>query len=184
MEDVELRVVENDDGSTKLEGYAAVFNKWSSNLGGFKETIERGAFTEALEDADVRGLVDHDAGRIIGRTAAGTMRLTEDKRGLKYSIDLPDTTVGRDIATSVRRGDISGSSFAFRVFPDGDTWAEKKNVMERTITKVSELFDVGPVTYPAYPDTTVATRSLDEWKASQPDPDNALAIKVRLAEES
>jgi HK97 family phage prohead protease len=107
----ELRATDN--GKT-IAGYAAVFNDVADIGGSFREIIAPGAFKDTL-GGDVRALVDHDSGRVIGRSTAGTLRLNEDDKGLKVEIDLPDTSDGRDLAVSLTRGDISGMSFGFRV---------------------------------------------------------------------
>jgi len=162
FEDMELRVEEGDN--PKLIGYGAVFDRWSVDLGGFREKITPGAFAEALKTSDVRGLKNHDANLILGRTPK-TMRLKETSVGLRYEIDVPNTTTGRDTLEEVRRGDISGSSFAFTVPKGGDEWQYPDNaIAERTINAVNYLYDVSVVTTPAYPDTTVASRSLDEFR--------------------
>ena len=105
----ELR--EGDKGKT-IAGYAAVFNEETDIGGAFREIIAPGAFKGTL-DRDIRALVDHDSGRVIGRSKAGTLRLNEDSHGLAVEVDLPDTTDGRDLAVSLSRGDISGMSFGF-----------------------------------------------------------------------
>ena len=120
------------DGEKKtLRGYAAVFNSDADIGGSFVERIMPGAFANTLKDADVRALIDHDSGRVIGRSSAGTLRLVEDERGLAVEIDLPDTSDGRDIATLVERGDIDGMSFGFRV--THDEWDETSNPPQRSI---------------------------------------------------
>jgi len=161
MTEGELRV--SDDDATKIEGYTAKFNKWSSNLGWFREKIDPGAFDGVLND-DVRALKNHDPNLILGRTKSKTLRLKVDKTGLHYSVDVPNTTTGSDTVEEIRRGDISGNSFAFTVAED--SWNYDTEPMERTIIRCDQLFDVGPVCYPAYPDTTVAARSLDAHKAA------------------
>ena len=163
VEDVELRV--SDDENPKITGYAAKFGKWSLDLGGFREKIKSGAFDEALkrDDADVRALKNHDSNLILGRTTSGTLRLNTNSVGLQVEIDPPDTNTGRDTVEEIRRKDITGMSFAFTTAEDDWKYLEDGNV-ERTIIKVGELFDVGPVTYPAYPDTSVAARSMDAHK--------------------
>ncbi len=163
MADIELRVVDDEDGRpSKIEGYAAVYNRDSLDLGGFIERIRPGAFTNALSESDVRALVNHDSNLLLGRTASGTLHLTETKRGLKFSVDLADTQAARDAATNIKRGDMDGSSFAFSV--EEDAWSIKDGKDFREIVEFKRIFDVGPVTYPAYPDTTVAARSLDAWR--------------------
>ena len=150
---VEIRV-HTEGGQQKITGYAAVFDSLSEDLGNFRETIKHGTFKRALaENQDVRGLVDHDSSKIIGRTEAGTMTLVEDEKGLKYSIDVPDTQAGRDVVTSIKRGDVSGSSFAFTVV--ADNWRTEDGQEIRELTDV-DLFDVGPVAFPAYPATVTA----------------------------
>ena len=159
-EDLEMRI-EGDDEAKKLVGYAAKFNKWSEKLYWFREKIAPGAFADALKTSDVRALKNHDPNLILGRSASGTLRLEENKVGLKFEIDIPDTNTGRDTAEEVRRGDITGCSFAFVVEEDSWKYDTDDGVDERTIIKVKQLFDVGPVTYPAYPDTSVAARDVD-----------------------
>jgi HK97 family phage prohead protease len=98
-----------------LVGYAAVFNS-DADIGGYwVERIMPGAFTASLKTADVRALINHDTGRVIGRVQAGTLRLAEDDKGLRVEIDVPNTTDGNDLWELVSRGDISGMSFGFCV---------------------------------------------------------------------
>ena len=167
----ELRAVQLPDGQAgapKIVGYAAVFNTRSDLLGGFfVELIAPGAFDEVLTQ-DTRGLFNHDPNYLLGRTTSGTLRLSVDARGLAYEIDTPNTQTIRDLVVEpLKRGDMSGSSFAMRVAPGGDTWHEEDGVVIRTIYKVAELRDVGPVSFPAYPDSSAAQRSLDAWKQAQ-----------------
>ena len=153
------------DGEKKtLRGYAAVFNSDADIGGSVVERIMPGAFANTLKDADVRALIDHDSGRVIGRSSAGTLRLVEDERGLAVEIDLPDTSDGRDLATLVERGDIDGMSFGFRV--THDEWDETSNPPQRSIHEV-QLREVSAVTWPAYADTELAMRSLDKAGKSQ-----------------
>ena len=173
---IETRVFDSqelraDTESRTVTGYAAVFGMQSEDLGGFIEEIAPGAFNGVLGD-DVRALVNHDESRILARTRSGTLRLSVDERGLAYAFDVPNTTYGNDLLESIRRGDITQSSFGFQV--DADEWTKADGeMMRRTIKKVKRLFDVSPVTYPAYPDTTVALRSLaqaqEEEKPGLPD---------------
>lgn len=147
--------------SNMLVGYASVFNLKSQDLGGFYEIIAPGAFNDVLEN-DVRALFNHNENFVLGRTKSGTLRLSTDETGLRYEIDLADSNMANDIARSVERGDIDGSSFAFRI--ESDLWEEDSegNII-RIITKIASLRDVGPVTYPAYLDASVAKRSLNEF---------------------
>jgi len=145
-------------------GHAAVFNSLSENLGGFRERIRTGAFREAIDQDDIRALFNHNPDYILGRNRSGTLKLSEDERGLAIEIDPPDTNVARDLIASMKRGDVTQMSFGFSVKPDGQEWAEDDDGMIiRTLTNV-RLFDVSPVTYPAYPETDVAVRSLQGWR--------------------
>jgi HK97 family phage prohead protease len=171
----ELRA--GDNGKT-IAGYAAVFNEETDIGGSFREIIAPGAFKGSLE-SDVRALVDHDSGRVIGRSKAGTLRMKEDEHGLAVEIDLPDTTDGRDLAVSLERGDISGMSFGFRV--THDEWDETKEIPTRTIRAV-ELFEVSAVAFPAYDGTDLALRSRDAAKGEREKAEhNAAQARARIA---
>lgn len=141
----------------RFEGYAARFNEWSEDLGGFRERIAPGAFAKAIATDDVRALFNHDANYVLGRTGAGTLRLQEDERGLRFEIDAPDAGWARDLHKSVERGDISQCSFAFEV--QAEEWARGERLDERTLKEV-KLYDVSIVTYPAYEATSVSARSM------------------------
>jgi HK97 family phage prohead protease len=162
---VEIRAAE--DGRQIITGYAAKFGVQSEDLGGFVEVIDKHFFDSVLGD-DVRALINHDANLVLGRTEAKTCRLSIDAVGLRYEIDPPNTSYANDLAESLRRGDISQSSFAFRVDyeNDGDTWIydSGKDLYIRTLIKCKRLYDVSPVTYPAYQQTEadVSQRSLDK----------------------
>lgn len=171
----ELRA--GDNGKT-IAGYAAIFNDVADIGGSFREIIAPGAFTDTLGD-DIRALVDHDSGRVIGRSKAGTLRLNQDEKGLAVEIDLPDTTDGRDLAVSLTRGDISGMSFGFRV--THDEWDETGDIPTRTI-KAVELFEVSAVAFPAYEGTELALRSLNDIKSEREKAEhNAAAARARIA---
>jgi len=181
----EIEVRSDDDGKRQvITGYAAVFGSYSQDLGGFVEIIKPGAFRQALaEDQDVRALIDHDSRLILGRTKSGTLRLTEDDRGLHYEIDVPDTQAGRDVVTSIRRGDISGSSFSFTVRGvDGDSWREEGDRVIRELRSV-DLYDVSPVTYPAYKATDASATIRALRAARQSTTANSTAsLRLRLIE--
>ena len=154
-EPIELR--KSGDKITAV-GYAIVYNRLSANMGGFVEMAAPGLADKTIQEQDIRALVDHDISKIIGRSGAGTLRLESDGTGLRYEIDLPDTTVGRDIAVSLDRGDVVGSSFGFRALED--EWSETEQGFPLRTLKQIVLRDVGPVTFPAYPDASAALRSL------------------------
>lgn len=156
--------VTRDDSATRIQGYAAVFNEIADIGGFFREKIAPGAFSGVLGN-DVRALRDHDPTLILGRTKAGTLRLSEDARGLKIEIDLPDTQVARDLAVSMERGDVNQMSIAFRVAEE--EWDNAADLPLRTVKRVEELLDVSVVTYPAYEQTEANLRSSDEVFASR-----------------
>lgn len=163
IQDLELRM---DGDKPTVVGYGAVFNSESNDLGGFREYIAPGAFDGRLED-DVRFLVNHDANLILARTTNGTLRLSVDEKGLRYEADLPNTSTARDLMELLKNGTISQSSFAFTV--EDDSWELKDGMNIRTINKVSQLYDVSSVTYPAYnaASSSVALRSMEEWKEKE-----------------
>jgi HK97 family phage prohead protease len=154
---IELRFAAGEGARTAV-GYAAVFNS-PTNIGDyFREVIAPGAFRNAIND-DVLALRDHDRGRLLGRVGAGTLRLAEDETGLASEIDLPDTTDGRDAAVLIDRGDVKGMSFSFRSLRE--EWDETTVPLPtRTIFEL-ELYEVTVTACPAYPDTTIAMRSLE-----------------------
>lgn len=140
------------DGRT-FTGYAAIFNSDSEPMGGFTERIAPGAFRRSLTSHgwDIKLLANHDPGRVLGSTRAKTLRITENDRGLYVEATLPDNTDGRDIAESIRRGDIDSMSFGFTTQPGGDTWSADGKI--RTLTDV-KLYEVSIVAWPAYSSTT------------------------------
>lgn len=165
-----------------IVGYAAVFGGEADIGGSFREIIAPGAFTETLKTADVRAYFDHDRGRVLGRAKAGTLRLSEDEKGLAVEIDLPDTSDGRDVRALLERGDVDGMSFGFVV--THDEWDERSNPPTRTIHAV-DLREVSVVSEPAYGDTSIALRGLEQArKASQADraEHNRLMAEARIAE--
>ena len=155
------------DASRKIRGYAIVFHSLSQNLGGFREIIMPSAVDRTLTEAlDVRALVDHDSGKVIGRTRSGTLVLRKDKKGLKVEIDPADTSYGRDILEVVKRGDVSGMSFAFRTLTDEWRMEDGETIREVHDMTISE---VSIVSFPAYQQTSVevAQRSLEAFRSTQ-----------------
>lgn len=172
-----------DDGGMTITGHASVFDE-PYELWGFREQVSRGAFKKSLKEADVAALWNHDPNVILGRNKSGSLRLTEDERGLYYEVDLPDTQAARDLYTLIQRGDVYQSSFAFEVVKESWDYpkGEAKDLPLRTIKEV-RLYDVSPVTYPASPSTDVdvarAVRSLAE--AMGVDPHDAQSVPDLLA---
>lgn len=140
-----------ENNSRIVTGYAAVFNSRTLLWEGLEEMIASGAFSRALSSgADIRCLFDHDWSKVLGRTKSGTLRLEEDDRGLKFEVELPNTTVANDLIESMNRGDINQCSFGF--IPTEETWDYNTDPVLRTVNEV-ELFEVSIVSLPAYQDT-------------------------------
>lgn len=153
---IELRA-EGDRKSPRLAGYAAVFNSPSQDLGGFTEIVRPGAFARSLRSGrDPLALVQHMPQLVLGRRSAGTLRLSEDARGLAFEIDVPDTTAARDLLVSVERG----ASFAFSTPAGGDRWEVRDGKVVRELIDV-DLHEVTVTAQPAYLDTSVARRSFE-----------------------
>lgn len=180
----EVRAEQAADEPTRIIGYGSVFNCRSEPLWGFREIIKPGAFDDVLGD-DVRGLFNHDPNYILGRSSANTLTLAVDERGLQYTILAPDTQTIRDLVIApMKRGDISQSSFAFRVAPDGERWFEdEEGIVIREVSKFSRLFDVSPVTYPAYQEADSGVRSLKAWQEARDSGALQKAINQRMARE-
>ena len=151
-----LEIRKQAAGPGTIAGHAAVFNSLSVNLGGFREKIDPGAFKRTIKESDIRALFNHDANQVLGRNKAATLRLTEDEQGLAIEIDPPDTQAARDLTVLIERGDVSQMSFGFRTITD--RWETQGGEQIRTLEEV-DLFDVSPVTFPAYPETDVALRA-------------------------
>jgi len=203
-----LSIERRDDGASVIVGYGAVFyvpgdktteyELWKGPGGesGAVERIRAGCFSRAIrEKQDCRGLYNHDDDYVLGRVGNGTLRLTEDQKGLRYEVDAIDANDVQDLCKKIGRGDIPGSSFSF--VPTKVTWeTDKATGMEIRWIEDCDLFDVGPVTYPAYAGTTTAVRSQDsesirkefearkaeQGKAAKEKREREVAVKLRLAE--
>lgn len=144
-----------------MRGYALKWDRLSQNLGGFVERVAPGAVNLG-DGSDVLARYNHEDDYLLGRTSSGTLRLSVDDTGLVYEVDLPDTTAGRDVAVLMERGDVSQSSFAFYVPPDGDSWSTTEEGFPLRTLRQIQLVDVAPVNTPAYLDTEAGLRSLAE----------------------
>lgn len=169
---------EGEEGKAFIKGYAAVYESETMIYDGCMEKISKGAADDCLND-DVRCLFNHNPNYILGRSTAGTLKFGSDDTGIWYENEL-DLSIDShsSLYKSMKRGDITQSSFAFVV--KEQTWTDTKNddgsyTYLRTITKFEMIYDVSPVTYPAYADTTVAARSvnslIEEAKKAQQDND-------------
>lgn len=180
---------EMNEENRVITGYAAVFEKLSVPLWGFKEKIQRGAFSKTIGKNNVRALWNHNSDLVLGATGSGTLVLEEDDKGLRFEITLPDTQAGKDAYTLVKRKDVTQMSFGFNV--TGQVWDESdpKNII-RTLTEV-DLHEVSLTPFPAYKQTSAKTRSIKEeyqdYKKESEDPEsekrsNELDIKMKLLE--
>ena len=162
MSAVELR--ESDGGKRELTGYAVKWEQLSQKLGyyyRFQEKFTNGAFSESLSNDDQRALWNHNSDIVLGRTKNNTLTLVEDSEGLRFNIDLPNTSWGNDVYESVKRGDVDGVSFGFKMQTEEWDESDPDNVI-RTVKK-AQLFEVSPTPFPAYEGSSeVQTRSAEE----------------------
>lgn len=189
IDTAEVRVAA-DSLSPRIVGYSIVFNSPSEVLSErgvrFREIVKPSAVAGILDGADIRALVDHESRLVLGRSTKGTLRYVVDERGVKVQIDPPNTTYANDLMESMSRGDVSGMSFRFGVSKGGDEWDMSGEVPIRTINQFSAISEFSVVTFPAYPDTEAAVRSLNEYRESQRKALtlDAAAERIRLAEEA
>lgn len=161
--DLEIREGEGDQPRT-IVGHPIVYNRWSEDLGGFRERVLPGAATKTIAESDIRALFNHDPNFILGRNRAGTLRLSDEAGKLRMELTPPDTDIVRDLViVPMQRRDLTQMSFSFRTIKDewrGPAEATKKDgLWERDLIEFN-LFDVSPVTFPAYPQTDVHVRSM------------------------
>jgi len=149
----------------KLIGHAALFDELSDDLGGFREKIRKGAFANSIQTDDIRALFNHDSNYVLGRNTKGTLKLKEDERGLAIEIDPPGTQFAKDLMVLIERGDINQMSFGFITKVDEWDSSDENNVI-RTLVEV-QLWDVSPVTYPAYPKTEIGVNAKDIFNEFQ-----------------
>jgi HK97 family phage prohead protease len=187
---VESRSEDGAADSRWIVGYAAKFGVNSLDLGDFVERIDPQAFGIVAErrgrkrPLETRALWNHDANFPLARYP-GTLRMNVDDIGLRYEFPVPDTTYGRDLAANIDAGIVRGSSFSFQIAPGGEAWSVEDGRSIRTVTRIDSLIDVGPVTFPAYPDAdvSVAQRSFNAFR-SQRDANSSrlLAVQARAAD--
>lgn len=178
-EKIEIR--EDDDGNRTLTGYAVKWEKKSVIMGyfrKFREQFRRGAFVDSLASDDQRFLWSHDTSKVLGRTGNGTLRLSEDETGLRFEIDLPKTTLGNDTYESIKRGDVDGVSFGFRMESEEIQEPEDDFIL-RTVTK-AKLLEVSAVAFPAYPDSEVSARGYDPMKQYVDELEHESEIRTKI----
>jgi HK97 family phage prohead protease len=155
-----LEVREALDKPMTLRGYAVVFNQWANIGGRFQERVSPGAFSQTLQENDQVALWNHSDQHPLGRRSAGTLKLLEDKHGLHAEIRLnPKISFHKDVFEAVKDGTIAGMSFRFSVPQGGETLErDERNGLRRTITAAT-LYEVSPVTFPAYSETEISARA-------------------------
>jgi HK97 family phage prohead protease len=165
---LEIRAAGESSGPPKLAGYAAVFDSLSVVIWGFRERIAPGAFADGLANGDdVRALWNHNTDFVLGRTKNGTLNLAEDETGLAFELEPPDTQLARDLVASVARGDVDQMSFGFVVLED-DWDIDDDDQVIRTLRKI-KLYEISPVTFPAYNATSVGLRGEEAAYGNKPE---------------
>lgn len=175
---VELRAAENGEESRRVEGYAAVFNSWTNIGTWFREMIAPGSVGPALQRSDIRALFNHDPNHLLARTSSGTLEVREDDKGMYFEFDMPESR--QDLYELIKRGDLNQCSFAFTVAREEWRYNKDEDKEERVIQEFDTIYDVGPVTYPAYESTSISARckeKLDELKQER-SKDDDLEYKV------
>ena len=165
-----LEIERRGNGKSYIAGYAAKYNVRSTLLGNFREEIKPGAFDRALREQShpVVALWNHDNNQVLGSTRSGTLTVETDDTGMRYAVEMPDTSLGRDLQVLIARGDVWGSSFAFTVDKNGESWAEEDGQAVRYVHEVDGVYDVSPVLQPAYEDATasIVQRSYERFLQS------------------
>ena len=158
----ELRAGQGDDSIGQIAGYALVFNTPSTNLP-FIEIIKTGAL-DGVDLSDVLALYDHDFANVLGRVSSGTLKLNIDDHGLHFTLDIPNTSLGHDVYTNIKNGNLKGLSFRFTIADGGETWKQINGQPTRVISKIDTMREISVVSVPAYDDTSVeVTRSFKEF---------------------
>lgn len=146
-----------------VTGHAAVYNSYSVDMGGWREIIMPGAFTRAIRSSEVVALFNHNDDQLLGRTSSGTLKISEDSKGLFYDLNMPESR--GDLIELIERGDLTKNSFAFSV--KEARWEIQDGIETRVIDEIDRLYDVSLVTSPAYENTDVALRSLKEFRGKR-----------------
>lgn len=166
LQHIELRKNEDDTYSRTIQGYAVRFNEESENLGFYETIMPESISQETLDKSDIFALLNHDESKILARSknGVGSLKLELREDGLFYSFESPKTAIGDELLEHIKRGEITGSSFAMVVDAGGDKWEKRDGNYYRTITKIAQLYDVSPVYQPAYSTTTAEARSKEKME--------------------
>lgn len=171
----ELRASQNDDSIGQIAGYAIVWDTPSTNLP-FTEVIKAGAL-DGVDLSGVLALYNHDFANVLGRVDAGTLKLDVDDHGLHFVLDIPDTTLGHDVYTNIKNGNLKGVSFRFTIANGGEQWKNVNGQPVRVISKIATMREISLVSVPAYDDTSVeVTRSFKEFTEAQHYKAKSLAV--------
>ncbi|MCT0040321.1 HK97 family phage prohead protease [Weissella confusa] len=171
----ELRASQNNDSIGQIAGYAIVWDTPSTNLP-FTEVIKFGAL-DGVDLSGVLALYNHDFANVLGRVDAGTLKLNVDDHGLHFVLDIPDTTLGHDVYTNIKNGNLKGLSFRFTIANGGEQWKQINGQPTRVISKIATMREISLVSVPAYDDTSVeVTRSFKEFTEAQHYKAKALAV--------
>ncbi|MEC0099600.1 HK97 family phage prohead protease [Priestia aryabhattai] len=174
LDSSELRSGQADDGIGQIAGYAIVWDTPSTNLP-FTEVIKAGAL-DGVDLSSVLALYNHDFANVLGRVDAGTLKLNVDDHGLHFVLNIPDTTLGHDVYTQIKNGNLKGLSFRFTIAADGEDWKNVNGEPVRYISKIATMREISIVSVPAYDDTSVeVTRSFKEFTEAQNYKDKVLA---------
>lgn len=171
----ELRSSENDDSIGQIAGYAIVWDTPSTNLP-FTEVIQSGAL-DGVNLSQTLALYDHNFANVLGRVDSGTLKLNVDDHGLHFVLDIPDTTLGHDVYTNIKNGNLKGLSFRFTIANGGEAWKQINGQPTRVISKIATMREISLVSVPAYDDTSVeVTRSFKEFTKQSQYKAKALAV--------
>lgn len=186
-EKIEVRA--DGDTEKRVSGYGIVYDRETEIFPGYKERIRGGAFTKSIADtgAEIKSFFNHDPDQVLSTTRSEpALKLTENKSGVKFDSPIPPTTYGNDLIINLTRGNVKGASFAFTVNADGDVWREDGNgVIHREITSAT-LYEVGPVTNPAYTQSSAALRSaesaVEEYRSTEAAEKNKRQVQMNAAD--
>lgn len=171
----ELRASQDDNSIGQIAGYAIVWDTPSTNLP-FTEVIKAGAL-DGVDLSSVLALYNHDFANVLGRVDSGTLKLAVDNHGLKFVLDIPDTTLGHDVYTNIKNGNLKGLSFRFTIANGGEAWKQINGQSTRVISKIATMREISLVSVPAYDDTSVeVTRSFKEFTKQSQYKAKALAV--------
>lgn len=166
LDNAEIRSSQQDGFIGEVSGYAIVWDTPSNNLP-FTEVIQSGAL-DGVDTSKTLALYNHDFANVLGRVDAGTLKLNVDHTGLHFVLQIPDTTLGHDVYTNIKNGNLKGISFRFTVAPNGERWKNINGTATRVISKIATMREVSIVSIPAYDDTSVeVTRSFKEFTKAQ-----------------